>query len=49
MQQKRRVTIFKEKQSYERRSMKISKELLMAMGVIAISAGVAMADDGIQA
>ena len=29
--------------------MKISKELLMAVGVIAISAGVAMADDGIQA
>ena len=29
--------------------MKISKELLMAMGVIAISAGVAMAEDGIQA
>ena len=29
--------------------MKISKELLMTMGVIAISAGVAMADDGIQA
>ena len=29
--------------------MKVSKELLMAMGVIAISTGVAMADDSIQA
>ncbi len=29
--------------------MKISKELLMAVGVIAISAGVAMAEDGVQA
>ena len=29
--------------------MKISKELLMAMGVVAISTGVAMADDSIQA
>ena len=29
--------------------MKISRELLMAMGVIAISTGVAMADDSIQA
>ena len=29
--------------------MKISKELLMAMGVIAISAGMAMAEDSVQA